>query len=102
MKKLKLIIISVHIKNSPQGFPLAAALLKAQLDSVPEIKERLDVSFIDFYTEMSPQYIAEKIISESPDLTGFSTYLWNSDLIGKVCTLLKEKLPETVLFAGGA
>lgn len=102
MKKLKLVIISVHIKNSPQGFPLAAALLKSQLDSVPEIKERLDVSFIDFYTEMSPQYIAEKISSESPDFTGFSTYLWNSDLIGRVCTLLKEKLPETVLFAGGA
>jgi len=102
LKKLKLIIISIHIKNSPQGFPLAAALLKAQLDSVPEIRERLDVSFIDFYTEMSAQYIAEKIISESPDFTGFSAYIWNSKLIGKVCRLMKERSPETILFAGGA
>ncbi len=102
MKKNKLLIVSIHIKESPQAMPLAAAILKSQLDSVPEIVEKLDVSYRDFYLFDSENLIAEDIIKEKPDLIGFSTYLWNRQLIEKICVLIKQKYPRAILFAGGA
>jgi radical SAM superfamily enzyme YgiQ (UPF0313 family) len=102
LKKLKLILISIHIKESPQAMPLAAAMLKAQLDSVPEIKSRLDTSFMDFYTGDIADNIAETIISESPEIIGFSTYLWNRELTEDTCRIIRSKIPHAVLFAGGA
>lgn len=102
MKKQTLLLISIHIKNSPQAIPLAAAILKAHLYSFPEIREKLNVAFLDFYTEMSAEYIANQICSESPDIIGFSTYLWNRGLAAETCNILKQRLPGAILFAGGA
>lgn len=82
--------------------PLAAGLLKAQLDSIPEINSKLNVSFMDFYTNTSSESISESICHEMPDLIGFSVYLWNRQLTEEVCHLIKKRLPETLLFAGGA
>jgi len=82
--------------------PLAAGLLKAQLDSIPEIKNRLDVSFHDFYIDSSADSIAGSICAETPDIIGFSTYLWNRDLTEEICRIIKNRFPEIILFAGGA
>jgi radical SAM superfamily enzyme YgiQ (UPF0313 family) len=100
LKKLKL--ISIHIKDSPQAMPLAAGLLKAQLDSIPEINSKLDVSCMDFYIDSTAELIAENICREIPDIIGFSTYLWNRDLTEQICRIIKSRLPEIILFAGGA
>ncbi len=102
MKKTKLILISIHIKNSPQAMPLAAALLKAQLDSVPEIINKTYVTYLDFYLGTDAQIISDQICLASPELVGFSIYLWNRDLILEVSSLIKNRLPGTVIFAGGA
>ncbi len=102
MKKLKLTLISIHIKNSPQAMPLAAGSLKAQLDSVSEFKDKLDVSFLDFYIDNSAESIAERISGESPDLIGFSIYLWNRQLSEDICRIIRKNSPESILFAGGA
>ena len=102
MNKLKLIIISIHIKNSPQAMPLAAALLKSQLDSLPEINSRVDASYMDFYLDTDAQLIADQICSESPHMVGFSTYLWNRHMVLEISRTIKNRHPETMLFAGGA
>ncbi len=102
MKKLKLIIVSIHIKNSPQAMPLAAALLKSQLDSVLEINNKTEVSYLDFYLDTDAQLIADQICGNSPDMIGFSTYLWNRHLTLEICHIIHNNFPDKVLFAGGA
>ena len=102
MKNLKLLIVSIHIKESPQAMPLAAALLKAQLDSVSEIKKNVETSLHEYYLENSAEYIAEKTCEISPNIIGFSTYLWNNQLVTKVCSIIKTNFPDIILFAGGA
>lgn len=82
--------------------PLAAALLKAQLDSVPEIKGKLTVSLMDYYIDSTAEFISENICNEAPDIIGFSTYLWNRELTEKTCRIIKSKFPDILLFAGGA
>lgn len=82
--------------------PLAASLLKAQLDSTAEINDKLDVFLMDFYVENSAELISEKIFKESPDMVGFSVYLWNRPLVEQICHIIKNRFPGTILFAGGA
>ncbi len=102
MKKITLILVSIHIKDSPQAVPLAAATLKAQLDSVPAIKLGLDVSFRDYTVDESVDFIFEDLCRNIPDMIGFSTYLWNRHIVLEVCRLIKRKFPAVKLFAGGA
>ncbi len=102
MKKLTLKLVSIHIKDSPQAVPLAAAALKAQLDSVDSINRKLDVSFHDYTIDNSADFIAEDICRHIPDMIGFSTYLWNKHLVMEICRIIKEKFPAVLLFAGGA
>ena len=82
--------------------PLAAGLLKAQLDSEPEISGKVDVSIIDFYLDNSAENIADTICKDSPDMIGFSTYLWNRELTEEICHIIKNRSPHSILFAGGA
>ncbi len=98
----KLILASIHIKDSPQAMPLAAGLLKAKLDSIPGISAKLNTSVMDFYIGITAQTLSEKILEESPDYIGFSAYLWNRSLAEEACRIIKQASPGTILFAGGA
>ncbi|MHB8137820.1 MAG: B12-binding domain-containing radical SAM protein [Smithellaceae bacterium] len=102
LKKRTLILVSIHIKDSPQAVPLAAASLKAQLDSALFISQRLDVSFNDYTVDNSVEFIAEDLCRNIPDLLGFSTYLWNRQLVLEICRSIKRKFPDIKIFAGGA
>ncbi|MEE9910803.1 MAG: B12-binding domain-containing radical SAM protein [Deltaproteobacteria bacterium] len=102
MKKLTLILVSIHIKDSPQAVPLAAASLKAQLDSLPSISERLTTSFTDYTVDHSADFISKDLSRNIPDMIGFSTYLWNRQLVADACRIIKGKFPFVILFAGGA
>lgn len=99
-KTLKL--VSIHIKDSPQAVPLAAAALKAKLDSVPFISRKLDVSFLDYYVDQPADFIAADLCGIVPDMIGFSTYLWNRHLVLNVSRIIKKKFPALIIFAGGA
>ncbi|KAF0154325.1 MAG: radical SAM protein [Syntrophaceae bacterium] len=101
MKKITLKLISIHIKDSPQAVPLAAASLKAQLDSVPSNSLRVDVSFHDYTVDNSADLIEEDICRNIPDMIGFSMYLWNRHLVIETCRIIKAKFPAVLLFAGG-
>jgi len=102
LKKTTLKLISINIKDSPQAVPLAAASLKAQLDSVDSISRKLDVSFHDYTIDNSAEFISEDLCRDIPDMIGFSTYLWNKNLVCETCRLIKDKFPAVILFAGGS
>jgi hypothetical protein len=73
LKKITLKLISIHIKDSTQAVPLAAASLKAQLDLVPSISRGLNVFFQDYYVDNSADFIAQDTCRNIPDMLGFST-----------------------------
>jgi len=102
LKKITLKLASIHIKDLPRTVPLAAASLKAQLDSVDAISRRLDVSIPEYIIDHSASFISEDLCGNIPDMIGFSTYLWNRHLVMEICRIIKEKFPAVILFAGGA
>jgi radical SAM superfamily enzyme YgiQ (UPF0313 family) len=99
---MKIDLISIHIKKSPQAMSLGTAMIKAKLDSTSEFKDLLDVSCFDYYLDQDIDTVADSILLRNPDAVGFSTYLWNTAHVIKIAQKIKEHSPKTPLFAGGA
>lgn len=50
---------------------------------------------------ISPQEIADKIISQKPDVFGISLYVWNVGISLEIARLVKETLPKCYIIVGG-
>ncbi len=100
--KLTLKLVSIHIKDTPQAVPLAAASLKARLDSVPSISRGLDISIHDYNVDDGADFVSGDLCGNVPDMIGFSVYLWNRHVVLEICRIIKKKFPGVKLFAGGA
>jgi radical SAM superfamily enzyme YgiQ (UPF0313 family) len=48
-----------------------------------------------------PQDLLNRIYEESPDIVGFSCYIWNVEHVLRIASSLKKILPETVIVLGG-
>ncbi|MDI3508846.1 MAG: hypothetical protein PWP55_1038 [Clostridiales bacterium] len=46
-------------------------------------------------------YILGEIYSSRPDVVGFSCYIWNIDMIWRLCLALKKVLPDVTIILGG-
>lgn len=99
---MKIELVSIHIKKSPQAMPLAVAMLKAKLDSVERFKNRVETSISDFYLGQDIESIIDSILGKKPDMIGFSIYLWNRDVILQVAAHIKKRVPKIIICAGGA
>jgi radical SAM superfamily enzyme YgiQ (UPF0313 family) len=99
---MKIDLISIHIKKSPQAMALGTAMIKATIDSTSELKDLLNVSCFDYYLDQRVDIIADSILQRKPDAVGFSTYLWNTAHVMKIAGIIKDRSPEIHLFAGGA
>jgi len=45
--------------------------------------------------------IIREIVKQSPDVLGFSCYIWNYELVKKLVCELKKITPKTIIFLGG-
>ncbi len=60
-----------------------------------------DSIFLEFTIKDSIDYIIGKILDNTPDVIGFSCYLWNIEIIIKVCKLIRIKQPNIKIILGG-
>lgn len=60
-----------------------------------------NVDIHEFTINQSPDYIAAEIYKLSPEVVGFSTYIWNLKETLKVCEILKIVKPEIKILLGG-
>lgn len=58
-------------------------------------------SFVEFTINDSDEKIIEALVQMPYDMLGFSCYIWNIEKIKRVVTLLKQRYPDRILFAGG-
>lgn len=80
---------------------LAPALLKACVDSDPELAQRYEVVVLNLPTSLNCEKIIDLLILHSPVAVGFSVYMWNVDLIQRSAKLLRAISPKIKIFAGG-
>ncbi len=92
---MKLTLVTIHIENSPQAFPLAGAVLAAN------VRTDTETALLDLYLDDTVKNSVDRILYTEPDIVGFSVYLWNTDKVFEIAESLKKVKPGISLIAGG-
>ncbi len=64
-------------------------------------KHGFNLSFIELTVNDGYFSILEKIMSEAPDVLGFSVYIWNVELVKRLVADIKSINPDIKIFLGG-
>lgn len=60
-----------------------------------------NVETVEFTINEPINRIYSSIVAEKPDVVGFSCYIWNIEMVIKLCDDLKKALPNVITVAGG-
>lgn len=71
------------------------------LKKYAESKGETDIAIAEFTINQYIDYILSEIYKRSPEVIGFSCYIWNYELIKSLTFELKKILPELKIFLGG-
>ncbi len=96
---MKLVLAAIHIKASPRAVPLGAAMLAAVLRRA--FPEEIQTRILNLFLDQPAAECADKILESDPDHVGFSLYVWNRALALETASVLKQRRPGLVVFAGG-
>ncbi len=91
---MKTLLVGVNAKYSHTS--LAIRQIAAALD-----QKGIDATFDEYTINHSPEAVASQIYLQSPDIIGFSCYIWNITFIRQVSYTLQKLLPESFIFFGG-
>jgi len=108
MKKKRVVLVGVYLEgiyprgdNSVEANLLAPALLKTSADSTPEISEKYEIKILNFPASLTAEQITSRILSEQPDIVGYSVYIWNYYLLQKSAEILHKTAPALFILWGG-
>lgn len=94
MKQKNLLLVGLNAKYSHTA--LAVLSISAYLDAKGVPNNVAEYSVNDPY-----ESIFYDILSQKPDIIGFSVYLWNVERVCRLANDLKLALPEVKIFLGG-
>lgn len=103
MSTVSIIFVTLHVRESAQAVPLAAANIAAALP----VKYHSQTHLIDAYLTESDDQILDKIHRRVPDFgnnilcISFSLYVWNRQRVIGLTQRLRQKYPSAVFLAGG-
>jgi|GEM_PF-2476967 len=80
---------------------LAPAVLKAAVEADPKIKQNYNVEIVNLPSSNSAQQIVNHIIQFHPIAVGFSSYIWNAELMHECSLLLKSQQQDCLVIFGG-
>jgi hypothetical protein len=79
--------------------PLGPAMLAAVIHRA--FGEEIQTAILDLFLDQPAIECAERILESDPDHVGFSLYVWNRTLALEIASILKQRRPGLVIFAGG-
>lgn len=97
---MKLVLVAIHIKASTRAVPLGPAMLAAVIRKA--FGEEIQTCILDLFLDQQAVKCADRILEFDPDYVGLSMYVWNRFLALEIATILKQRRPNLVIFAGGA
>ncbi len=98
---MHLLLVTIHAHPSPQAVPLAAASLKAYLDSRQGATAPVAVSCCEFYSGTPIAEISAAILALYPTMVGLPLYLWNRQESAALTATLRQLAPELLIIGGG-
>lgn len=95
MNKNKILLVAINAKYIHTN--IAVRYLKEYADK----KTKSDITISEFTINQYVTDILSEIYDASPDIIGFSCYIWNIEHIKKLISLIRKVLPNTKIFLGG-
>jgi radical SAM superfamily enzyme YgiQ (UPF0313 family) len=92
---MKIVIASINAKYMHTS--LAPWYLKAQCNS----DNKNIINIVDYTINMQNEQILASLYNSKPDVLAFSCYIFNIEIILKICVEIKKLLPQLVLVLGG-
>ncbi|MBK9323976.1 MAG: DUF4080 domain-containing protein [Bdellovibrionaceae bacterium] len=89
-------ILLVTLNSTYQHAAFGLRYLYANLN---ELQCRSQI--LEWTIHASPRNIVEKILSYEPRIVGFGVYIWNTDEIAEVVSILKKVAPKITVVLGG-
>jgi len=96
---MKLVLVAIHIKKSTRAVPLGPAMLAAVIHRA--FGEEIQTAILNLFLDQPAVECADRILESDPDHVGFSMYVWNRTLALEIASILKQRRPSLVIFAGG-
>ncbi len=91
-----------NLVGNDVGFPLPLSILHLVGYAVQRAGfDQKEISYKGFYSTDEDSLIIEWILSQEPNLIGFSVYAWNSSRVFSLCQAIKELRPEVRIIVGG-
>jgi len=101
MDKLRVVLSTIYSFSRIQPYSLANLSLGTALYHSKQ-NDQLDIRMLSFNdTTITPKCIAEGIVKYNPDVICLGIYTWNENLLIEAVPLLRRKLPEAIIIAGG-
>ncbi|OHB74382.1 MAG: hypothetical protein A2W17_07960 [Planctomycetes bacterium RBG_16_41_13] len=108
MGKKRVVIVGAYLQgiyprgdNSVVADLLAPAFLKAFADADPEICEKYEIKILNLPTSLNAEELTSMILSEQPDVIGYSIYIWNYALMHKSTEIARRMNPDLRIIWGG-
>jgi len=100
--KLKSTLVSIQQAtrfNPNYYYPLSLHYLKAYANKA--LTDGISISIKDYSIEEAPNHIIYDLLKDSPDVIGFSSYIWNIQKVLGISHLLKKLHPTVKIVLGG-
>ena len=94
---MRIVFPTLHVRESAQATPLAAACLAAMLHD----RTGFDCILLDLFPDSPPESIIDRILNKSPDLVVIPLYTWNRATMLTVSRELKRQVPAQLILGGG-
>jgi len=96
---MKLVLAAIHIEKSTRAVPLGPAMLASAIHKA--FGEEIQSVILNLFLDQPAVECADRILESEPDHVGFSMYVWNRTLALEIASILKQRRPNLVIFAGG-
>ncbi len=91
-------LVSMHIKDSQRAVPLAAAMLAS---NIKKTHKDTQVALIDTYLSTGKDAAIKEILSNKPNIIGFSIYMWNRGILLEIIKEIKKNFSDILIIVGG-
>jgi hypothetical protein len=98
---LKKHAVLVHINPFTSVTPLQGGYLKAYANADPNVRREWDITLYSTPIDTSAFKVIEDLLRLSPDVIGFSCYVWNMGIVRRILPSLYALLPTTYIVLGG-
>lgn len=101
MKTLLIAINSKYIHSNLAVYYLLEYARKHKVSQKEAINRETSIDIVEYSINQPFEKILQGIYRKKPDLLAFSCYIWNIEIVKKLCLELRKVLPSCKIWLGG-